>query len=113
MAAESKYVTLTGHNFEAEVLQSAEPVLVDFWADWCAPCHRIAPVIEELARKFEGRAKVAKLNVDEHSELARRFGIRSIPSLLFFRDGAVVDQVVGVAPAETVAEKLDALVATA
>ncbi len=113
MAVESRYVTLTEDNFEPEVLQSTGPVLVDFWADWCAPCHRIAPVIEELARKFEGKAKVAKLNVDEHSELAGQFGIRSIPALLFFRDGVVVDQVVGVAPAETVAEKLDALVAGA
>ncbi len=109
--SESRYVILTKDNFESEVLKSDLPVLVDFWADWCAPCHRIAPVIEELAHEFDGTATIAKLNVDEEPELARRYGIRSIPSLLFFRSGQAVDQIAGVQPKRVISEKLAELVA--
>ena len=109
--SESRFITLTEDNFEREVLKSEQPVLVDFWADWCAPCHRIAPAIEELAHEFDGSATIAKLNVDEEPELARRYGIRSIPSLLFFRSGEVVDRIAGVRPKRVLSEKLAELAA--
>ncbi len=108
---ERLFITLTEDNFEREVLKSEHPVLVDFWADWCAPCHRIAPAIEELAHEFDGSATIAKLNVDEQPELARRYGIRSIPSLLLFRSGEVVDRIAGVQPKRVLSEKLAELVA--
>ena len=112
MTANENQLTLTDRNFESHVLESATPVLVDFWAEWCAPCRRVAPIVKELARKFEGRATVAKLDVDTHPELAQRFGVRSIPTLLFFRDGSVVDNVVGAATADVLAEKLEKLIAS-
>ena len=113
MSDQSKTVTLTEGNFEREVLASEGPVLVDFWADWCAPCHRIAPVLEELASDFEGRATIGKVNVDEQAALAKRYGIRSIPALVFFHGGEVVDQAAGVRPKEALATWLDALVEAA
>ena len=109
--SKSPFIILTEDNFEREVLKSEQPVLVDFWADWCAPCHRIAPAIEELAHEFDGSATIAKLNVDEEPELARRYGIRSIPSLLFFRSGEVVDRIASVQPKRVLSEKLAELVA--
>jgi len=92
------YVTATDANFDAEVLQSDQPVLVDFWATWCGPCRVIAPTIEEIANEYEGRAKVVKLDVDNNPQAATRYGIRSIPTVLLFKDGRVVDQIVGSAP---------------
>ena len=88
-------VTLDADNFEREVLQSEQPVLVDFWAEWCPPCKAIGPVIEEIAAEFEGVARVGKVDVDENQALATRYSIGSIPSLLFFRNGEVVDRVHG------------------
>ncbi|MBI3932465.1 MAG: thioredoxin [Acidobacteria bacterium] len=99
---------LTTENWESEVLSAAEPVLVDFWAEWCAPCRMIAPTIDALATEYAGRVKVGKLNVDENEEIAGRYGIRSIPTLLVFRGGAVVEQRVGAAPKADVARILDA-----
>ncbi len=112
MNADEKLVKLNEENFEKEVLESSEPVLVDFWADWCQPCHAIAPAIEDLASEFKSSAKVGKLNVEENSTLAERFSIHSIPSLLFFEDGKEVDRVTGVVSKEVLAEKLSALVQT-
>ena len=109
MAHDAKYVTVTDQNFEQEVLNSDEPVLVDFWAAWCGPCRIIAPAIEELAAEFKGRAKVAKVDVDTNPRVAMNFGIRSIPTLLFFKDGKVVDQLVGVAPKKALADRLESL----
>jgi len=88
-------------------------VLVDFWASWCGPCHIIAPAIEELASDYDGQATVGKLNVDEQPSIAQQYGIQSIPSVLFFQDGKVVDQVVGAVPKKALAEKLNRLVAVA
>ncbi len=102
-------ITLTEDNFEDEVLNSADPVLVDFWANWCGPCHIIAPVIEELAAEYEGRAKVGKLDTEVSPKTAERYGIRSRPTLLFFKDGEVVDQVIGVLPKSVLVEKLSQL----
>jgi len=101
------YVELTNENFDATVANGV--TMVDFWAPWCGPCRMIAPVIEELAADFEGKATIAKVNTDEQQELAVKFGIRSIPSILFFKDGEVVDQMVGAASKEAFAEKINAL----
>jgi thioredoxin 1 len=90
-------IAVNNSNFEAEVVQSDIPVVVDFWAEWCGPCKRIGPALEELSVEFAGRVKVAKLNVDENPELAARFGVRSIPMLALFREGAVADIRVGAA----------------
>lgn len=110
MTEHRHHVALTQKTFDTEVIGSPDPVLVDFWADWCGPCHRIAPVIEELAAEFDGRVRVGKVNVDENPELSRRYGIRSIPSLLFFNNGQVVDHLIGAVPKKAIVEKLNALV---
>lgn len=110
MADNAKYVTLTDSNFKEEVLDSDVPVLVDFWATWCGPCRMIAPTIEQLAAEFDGRAKVAKLDVDQNPQTAMQFGIRSIPTLLFFKDGQVVDQLIGASSKKALGDKLENLV---
>jgi thioredoxin 1 len=91
-------VVLTDANWKTEVTESTLPVLVDFWAEWCPPCRMIAPSIDAIASAYAGRAKVGKLNVDENPEAAEAFGIRSIPTLLLFRDGRIVDQQIGAVP---------------
>lgn len=101
---------LTDNNFKETVLGSDQPVLVDFWADWCAPCHQIAPVVEELAEEFDGQAKVGKLNVDENPRVAQEYGVRSIPTLLLFKDGDVQEQVIGAVGKRTLKQKLEKLV---
>ena len=105
------YITGTDANFDDEVLNSDQPVLVDFWATWCGPCRTIAPTIEELASEYQGRAKVVKLDVDHNPQTPMKYGIRSIPSLIFFKDGRPVDQMVGVVPKPMLMQKLDALAA--
>jgi thioredoxin 1 len=102
-----KVLQLTNANFEAEVLQSSEAVLVDFWASWCPPCRMIAPAIEALAEDFAGRAKVAKLDVDASPDLAERYGVQSIPTLLVFKGGQVVDQRIGAVPKWELQRMLD------
>jgi thioredoxin 1 len=97
---------LTTQNWESEVIQAQVPVLVDFWAEWCAPCRMIAPAIEALAGEFAGRVSVGKLNVDENEDVAMRYAIRSIPTLLVFKGGKVVEQRVGAAPREELARLL-------
>jgi thioredoxin 1 len=86
------------NNFQSNVLQSAEPVVVDFWAEWCGPCKMIAPSLEEIATELNGKVKVAKLNIDENPELAAQFGVRSIPTLMIFKGGQVADMKVGALP---------------
>jgi thioredoxin 1 len=93
--AAANMVTLTEGNFSQEVLKSATPVVVDFWAEWCGPCKMIAPVLEELAGEYDGKVKIGKVNIDEYQQLAIQYGINSIPTLLFFKNGEVADQVVG------------------
>lgn len=103
-------VIVTDANFEEEVVQSTLPVLLDFWAPWCPPCRMLSPVIDEIAIEKAGVAKVAKVNVDENQELARRFKVQSIPLLLFFKGGEVKDQQPGAANKKLLIAKLDALV---
>jgi thioredoxin 1 len=93
--AAANIVTVTDGNFSAEVLKSATPVVVDFWAEWCGPCKMIAPVLDELAGEYDGKVKIAKVNIDEYQQLAINYGINSIPTLLFFKNGQVADQIVG------------------
>ncbi|KIM05349.1 MAG: thioredoxin [Sulfurovum sp. AS07-7] len=105
----AKYIELTNSNFEATIGEGV--AMVDFWAPWCGPCRMIAPAIEELAGDFEGRAKICKVNTDEQQDIAVKFGIRSIPTILFFKDGVMVEQMVGAASKATFAQKIDALLA--
>jgi thioredoxin 1 len=102
-----KYVELTNATFDATVAEGVS--VVDFWAPWCGPCRMIAPVIEELAEDFEGKANICKVNTDEEQEIAVKFGIRSIPTVMFFKDGQVVDQIVGAVGKEVFTSKINAL----
>ncbi len=95
-------LTLTDDNFDEQIKKTSGPVLVDFWAAWCQPCKMIAPSLEQLAGEMAGRATVAKVNVDENGDVANRFGIRSIPTLMIFKEGRVVDQIVGALPKEQI-----------
>jgi thioredoxin 1 len=104
-------IVLTDENFAEEVLKSALPVLVDFWATWCGPCQRIAPIVEELAGQYHGKAKIGKLDVDSAQKTAAEYGIRSIPTLLIFKGGKVAEQVIGAVPKKHITEKLDAALA--
>lgn len=105
----SKYLELTAADFESTLSEGVS--LVDFWAPWCGPCRMIAPVIEELAVDFDGKAKICKVNTDEQQDIAVKFGIRSIPTIMFFKDGEMVDQVVGAQSKQALAEKINALLA--
>lgn len=105
-----KAIVLNDANFD-ETINSDKPVLVDFWAEWCGPCKMIGPVVEELAADYDGKVVVGKLNVDENPNVTGRFGIRSIPTLLVFKGGQIVDKQVGAVPKSVLAQKLDAQVA--
>ena len=99
---------ITDTNFQEVVLNSDKPVLVDFWATWCGPCRTVGPIVDELATELEGRAVVGKVNVDDNSETPQTYGIRSIPALLIFKNGEVVDKLVGAVPKSQLLEKLEA-----
>jgi thioredoxin 1 len=105
----SEVTAVTDATFKDEVLDSADPVLVDFWAPWCGPCRMVAPVVEEIAKQFEGEVKVVKLNTDENPNIASQYGIRSIPTLMIFKGGQKVDMVVGAVPKTTLANTLNKL----
>ena len=107
-------IDVTEQDFEREVIERSReiPVVVDFWAEWCGPCRMVAPVLEKLATEYQGKARIGKVNVDEQSSLAARYGIQSIPTMLLFKNGKVVEQYVGAAPREVLAKLLDKHVAT-
>jgi len=102
-----KTIELTDSNFE-EIIKSEKPVLVDFWAEWCGPCRMVGPLVEELAGEYEGKAVIGKLNVDENPGVSAKFGIRSIPTLLVFKGGEIVDKQIGAVPKGVLAQKLEA-----
>ncbi len=104
-------IKLTDDTFQSEVIESSQPVLVDFWATWCGPCRMVAPIVDELAEEYEGRVKVGKVDVDSEQKIAADFGIRSIPTLLIFKEGKLADQVVGAVPKNHLVEKLEAVLA--
>lgn len=106
MAGE-KVLTLTKDNFKDDVLNAGAPVLVDFWAPWCSPCRMIAPIVDELAADYDGKAKVGKVNVDDNREIAVEYGVMSIPTLIIFKDGKAVERIVGYKPKNELASLLD------
>lgn len=108
--AHPSIVTIAGGNFAAEVTASDKPVLVDFWAEWCGPCKMLSPVLDELAEELGDKVKIAKVNVDDNRDLAMQFGVKSIPMLLFFKNGEIKDKVVGLMPKDSLSQKLTALV---
>ena len=106
------YVTLTDQNFQQKVIQNPRPVLVDFWATWCGPCQMMNPVIKDLAKEYEGQITVGKINVDEQPQTAAHYAIQSIPTMKVFKNGRIVDQVVGAVPKKILVDKLNALMKT-
>jgi thioredoxin 1 len=102
-------VTITTDNFESEVLKSDVPVLIDFWAVWCGPCKAIAPIVEEIAKEYAGKLKVGKCDVDSNQSVALQYGIRSIPTILIFKDGELKEQIIGAVPKQSVVEKVEAV----
>ncbi len=108
--ASKNLIEFTDGNFDQEVLNSNLPVLIDLWASWCAPCHMISPIVEELADEYAGKLKVGKLNVDQNPNVPGRYNVRAIPTLLFFKDGKLYDQIVGVVPKSTIEEVIKRMV---
>jgi thioredoxin len=104
-----KPLEITDKNFESEVLNSDLPVLIDFWAAWCGPCRMIAPLVEELAGEYEGKVKIGKLDVDNNQQTAIKYGVRSIPTLLVFKNGEVKNTIIGAVPKSQISQKLDAV----
>ncbi len=102
-------IVINDGNFKKEVLESSLPVLVDFWAEWCAPCRMVAPIIAELSKQFEGKVKVAKINVDENPQSAATYGITAIPTLVIFKNGAAADKIVGLKSKQEIEAKLNSL----
>lgn len=103
-------IEITDDNFETEVINSDLPVLIDFWAVWCGPCKMIAPIVEELATEYDGKAKIGKLDVDSNQQTSIKYGVRSIPTLLLFKDGELKDTIIGAVPKTNLVEKLNVLV---
>jgi thioredoxin 1 len=105
--ASDNIVTLTTGNFDDETKKADSPILVDFWAEWCGPCRIVAPVLEQIAVDYKGKARIGKVNVDEHSALAARYGVQSIPTLLLFKQGKVVEQYIGATSKDVLAKLID------
>ncbi len=106
--ASDKVLVLSDADFEKEVLAAQVPVLVDFWAEWCGPCRMVAPILDKLAKEYDGRIRFTKLNVDENRQTAAQYGIRSIPTMIIFKDGQVNDQIVGALPEDKLRQRLEA-----
>jgi len=106
-----KAITITDENFDQEVLKSDKPVLIDFWATWCGPCKMIAPIVEELVDEYEGKAKIGKLDVDNNQQTAIKFGVRSIPTILIFKNGKLKDTIIGAVPKIQIVQKLNLAIA--
>ncbi len=106
-----KTITITDDNFDEEVTKSDKPVLIDFWATWCGPCKMIAPIVEELVDEYEGKAKIGKLDVDNNQQTAIKFGVRSIPTILIFKDGKLKDTIIGAVPKGQIVQRLNSAIA--
>ena len=107
MTESSALMHVTDSDFEQQILKSEVPVLVDFWAAWCGPCRTVGPVVEELAGEYQGKVKIAKLNVDDNKQTPQKYGVKGIPTLMLFKNGTVVDQVVGAVPKSRIQDMLD------
>ncbi len=105
-----KTMTITDDNFDEEVIKSDKPVLIDFWATWCGPCKMIAPIVEELVDEYEGKAKIGKLDVDNNQQTAIKFGVRSIPTILIFKDGKLKDTIIGAVPKGQIVQRLNSAI---
>lgn len=104
-----KPITITDNNFDNEVLKSDKPVLIDFWAVWCGPCKMISPIVEELAAEYDGKLKIGKLDVDENQQTSIKYGVRSIPTLLIFKDGKLKDTIIGAVPKPHILQRLSSV----